>query len=192
VVTGSSPASTTPNATSPVAIFGGVYGNWEPQNILFQDGKSESFVHWAEWQTTAPVTIGAFNLWATPAYQQSPDPSDPHYARRSFARFRLFAWNGSSFQKVFDDAPVLPYYLPPEAPSRLPFSITLDQPVSAQKWRVEFSQQVWTSSYNNISAGYYGPRIVEFDGFAPVPEAATLSLLVVGGLVFMHRGRRTV
>ena len=170
--------------TDAIAMFGGTSGNWEPPNVLFEDGHSQPYIHWVEWSTPAPVTIGAFNLWATDD-TPSPDPSDPSYARRSFACFHLYAWNGTSFQQFFDATPLLPYELPPGATECRPFSVSLTTPITASAWRAEFDQQVYTNAYGETPGGYYGPRIVELDGV--VPEPAALSLLLLGGLTILRR-----
>lgn len=162
-------------STDGIAMFGGTSGTWEPANVLFADGHSPDYVHYVSWQTAAPVTIGAFNLFASTDASSS---SDPSYCRRSFARFRLYAWDGTQFNVVFDAVPSLPYSSPV-------FSVTLAQPVTSRKWRAEFDQQVYTKTYSGVAAGYYGPRIKELDGF--LPEPATLTLLALSGLVLRRR-----
>jgi hypothetical protein len=168
----------------PEAIFGGTGGNWEQENIIFSDGYAPSYSHFIEWQTSTVVTIGAFNLTAGMDFP-SPDGSDPAYARRSFAKIRLYAWDGSAFVKFFDETPSLPYS-PTVGNDEMPFSVILPEKISASRWRVEFEQQVWTNAYEGIQAGYFGPRIVELDGFS-IPEPLTLSFLVLGSMVILRR-----
>jgi hypothetical protein len=170
--------------TDAVAIFGGTYGSWEPNNVLFEDYHSPPYVHWVEWQTPSPVAIGAFNLAAA---ADSTDDTDPSYCRRSFSHFRLYAWGGTAFQMVFDAAPPLPYPGKWNLSDGMPFSIILSTPITSNKWRAEFDQQVWTHAYGEYPAGFYGPRIVELDGFAPEP--ATFSLFALGRLAMLRHRR---
>jgi len=165
------------------ALFGAP-GGQESGNVIFQDGYSPSYVHFVEWETPTEVTIGAFNLTAT-MDMPSPDGSNPSYARRSFARMRLYAWDGTGFVKFFDEAPALPYSPTVGGGNEMPFSVILPTTISASRWRGEFDQQVWTNSYGGFDVGNYAPRVVELDGF--VPEPATLSLLIFGGLAFRRR-----
>jgi hypothetical protein len=170
VVTGHS--STDGTGTDAIAMFGGSYGSWEPENVMFQDGHSQPYVHWVEWTTPNPVTIGAFNLFASPDGDVN-HPGNPAYARRSFTTFHLYAWNGTNFQSVYNLVPT--YYGWYFTDVELPSSVT------ASRWRAEFDQQVRTNSFGGVPAGYYGPRIIELDGF--VPEPATAFLLLASGLL---------
>lgn len=184
VVTDHSPFDGT---TDGIAMFGGTYGQWEPTNLLFEDGHAPPYTHFVEWQTPLPVTVGAFNLASTP---DDATQADPASSRRSFARFRLYAWDGTGFQPFFDSAPVMPYpnsYEP--YGERMPFSVVLGQPVTSSRWRAEFDQQVWTYPDSGIPGGHYSPRITELDGF-PAAEPATLSLLLTAGLTLARRSRR--
>src|SRR5689334_13880216 len=53
-------------------------------NTLFGDTKPAGFVHFVEWKTPAPVTLGSFDLFTV----------DDHPSfNRSMDRFTLYAWN---------------------------------------------------------------------------------------------------
>jgi hypothetical protein len=165
--------------TDGISMLGGTAGTWEPNNVLFEDGHSQPYAHYVEWQTSTPVTIGGFNLFVSP----DTTSSDPSYSRRSIARFRLDAWDGTQYQNIFDGVPVLPY-----PSTKLVFSVGLTTSVTASKWRARFDQQVWTNPITPVAGGYYGPRIRELDGFA-VPEAGTLTLFALCSLGLLRRNR---
>jgi hypothetical protein len=149
--------------------FGGAGGQ-----TLFADYRGAGYVHAVEWQTSAPVTLLSFSLWA----------QNEGMDRRAFNRFTLFSDSGGTWQEIYDTGPGFSY---PSTPA-----LNLEQdvtPVTAQDFRAEFVQAPYTSG--NAS----GPRILELDGFdtyldGSVPEPATLSLLALGGLAVLRRRRR--
>jgi hypothetical protein len=162
-------------------MFGGTGSSPEAERALFTDAYSAGYVHWVEWQTVAPVTIGSFNLVA--AHDGS--PRDANY--RGFSRLSLYYWSGSIWNKLTTDYyPSNPYGGGPDYPVTNFLELyRLVDPVTAQNFRAEFVQ------YGN-AAGAKGPRIVELDAFAPVPEPATISLLGIGLLGIFGLRRRKI
>jgi hypothetical protein len=163
----------------------------EGTNTLFGDGQAAGTVHWIEWQTTAPVTIGSFELYAI---HDGAPTRDANY--RGIRDFKLYAWDSgdSAFDILLYDAsfPFLndipPLYDP--IASLHPCQCALDliapvaQLVSTDRWRAEFTQ------FGLVDFSASGPRIHELDGFAAtsVPEPATL-LLLGGGLAGLAGSR---
>src|SRR5258708_209439 len=98
-------------------------------NTLFADTKPAGFAHFVEWKTPTAVTLGSFDLFTV----------DDHPSfNRSMDRFTLYAWNGTSFQPIFDSATTHPYaYDDPAHVLLFSRSIT---PVTTDRFRAEFVQ----------------------------------------------------
>jgi predicted Ser/Thr protein kinase len=139
-------------------MFGGAFSPIEPGNTVFDDGRPDGFVHYVEWQTPGPVTVGSFALFA------SGDPKGYNY-QREFSRFVLKA--RSSAQAADYDLTLYtlevtshPYtFVDPLNCALLVTNIT---PVTAQYFRAEFTQ-------HDAGRGYDGPRVIELDGFGANP-----------------------
>src|SRR5205814_2372489 len=132
-VTGNSPLG---NGFDARDIFGGHFSTTEPDQIVFADGQPAGFVHYVEWQTAAPVTVGAFALFA------SGDPPAVNN-QREFARFVLKAKSdpGSADYDLTlytQDVNDHPYAF--VDPVNYAVFVTNIGPVTAQYFRAEFVQ----------------------------------------------------
>jgi hypothetical protein len=147
-------------------MFGGQFSEEEPGNTVFADGKPVGFVHYVEWQTTAPVTVGSFVLFASGDGAGAPFPT-----QREFAQFALKAKSSPAatnydltlYTLVVTNHPYT--FLDPAHYALVAPNIT---PVTAQYFRAEFTQY-------DAGNGYDGPRIVELDGFGPSPQVCDAS-----------------
>lgn len=179
IITGNSPfdpAFGSPHPYDGRDLFGGHFGDYLPESgdAVFADGMPTGFAHFVQWKTIAPVTIGSFNLFA----QADGDPT----FQREMGRFRLQAKSPGSL--VFDltlyDAVITRPYNYLDVSQSLLVSATIAS-VTAQEFRAEF--------YDVGGTPYGGPRVIELDGFAPVPEPTSATLLLAG-VVVLSRGRR--
>jgi len=118
--------------------------------------------------------VGSFNFRA--AQDTSP-------VQRGLARFRLLAKSSGSptFDlTLYDYVPQQPYNY---VNSNQWLLVSANIPsVTAQDFRAEFY---------NLGGAFSGPRIVELDAFAPVPEP-TVAALFAAGLVVFARNLRSV
>lgn len=159
-------------------IFGGTYGDFIPEkgDVVFNDNQPAGFIHFVEWMTPSPVTIGSFSLHAAA-------DGNPTY-QREIARFRLLAKsaNSSTYDlTLFDAEPARPYTYIDFATLLL---IHADiSAVTAQEFRAEF--------YDVGGTPFGGPRVIELDGFAPVPEPTVAALLLGGALVALNPRRQS-
>ena len=155
-VTGNSPLGSGFDARD---IFGGHVGTREPDQVVFADGQPAGFVHYVEWQTASPVTVGAFVVFADgdgPAVNNQrefaqfvlkakSDPGSPDYD------LVLYTQNVDSHPYVFVD------------PANYALIVTDITPATAQYFRAEFVQY-------DAGRGFDGPRIKELDGYPPAPS----------------------
>lgn len=123
------------------------------------DFAPDDFVHIVEFSTPAPVSVNALRLFAV---GDGPDYDN----QREFASFTLKTKSPGSFDydvTLLTYVPTHPYQiLDPSTWALLDIELT---EVSGQEFRAEFVQ-------HNSSWGFNGPRIMELDGFASVPEIA--------------------
>jgi len=159
-------------------MFGANDGWYLPErgHTLFADERPLDYPHWVEWQTPQAVTVGRVVLWAWH------DPS----GGRSFNRFSLEAWNdaGGCYTTIYDARVTIPYTYVQDIYGLL-LDLALAPAVTASKFRATFYQGT-TISYAS------GPRILELDAFAPVPEPSSIVALAVGlaSLVGTKRRRK--
>lgn len=158
-------------------VFGGAFGSGiglETGGVIFTDGQQAGYVHSIEWRTTAPVTLGSFSFYAS---------EDLSPLQRAVARFRLLAKSANSATydlTLYDYTPQQPYNWVDQSQYLL---LTANiSAVTAQDFRAEFF---------DLGGSFNGPRIVELDGFAPVPEPTSLILFAAGMLV-IARNRKWV
>ena len=121
----------------------------EQHITLFGDNKPVEFVHFVEWETPEPVTVGRFQLFAG---------HDMPSQARAFARFTLQVWNGHFFETIFHDYPSVPYNYADPAQHLLHDQALV--PVTGQRFRAEFMQHgAKVTAYQGHTT--YGPRILE-------------------------------
>jgi hypothetical protein len=149
----------------PENIFGARLGDIEPGNTVFADNAPPGYVHWVEWQTREPVTIGDIQVFArgdgTSALNQ-----------REFGHLQIWAkaTPASSFSiPLVSFTPTHPYNSI-NAQSGLILDARIS-PVTAQVFRAEFTH--WAAGFK----GYDAPRVIELDAFPPVPEPTAKTLL---------------
>lgn len=141
-------------------VFGGHFSTIEPTQFVFNDDRAEGFVHFLEWQTSAPVLVQSFRLFAAgdgPIYNNE----------RELVRFTLKAKSSATSNydvTLFTFAPSHPYTFEDFATVLLVAANV--NPTVAQFFRAEFVQF-------NGHRGFDGPRIIELDGFSelvqPIP-----------------------
>lgn len=170
-------------------MFGGTSGSGPGapfDTVIFADSFPSGFTHFVEWQTTAPVSVNSFRLFAT-----GDGPSFNN--QRDFDRFTLLAKSpGSTTYNVllYSFTPTHPYsYLDPV--SYLTIEANIPTYVGSD-FRAEF---VSRGGVND------GPRVIELDAFSSrfpasgVPDASSsLGLLAVSfGILTASRmvSRRT-
>jgi hypothetical protein len=132
----------------------------DSKNTLFGDKQPAGFVHYVEWETPTPVTIGSFQFFTV----------DDHPSfNRSLDHFTLYAWNGTAFQPIFSSDTAHPYIYDDPAHVLL-FDETVN-PITSDRFRAEFTQNgTIVDAYMGRTT--YGPRILELAAFAPVPLPA--------------------
>lgn len=178
-------------------MFGGTFGSGPSDvttNTIFKDYQPAGYMHWVEWHTAAPVTLGGLNLVA--AHDSGGSESrDINY--RGFRHFTLYTGDGlGNWTQIYsyttDPDSDLDYgggaTYPPQYFLELTDSFG---PLVAQYFRAEFVQ------YGNGSSVYrdsQGPRIVELDGLAPIPaglpEPGVLGLVGLALASFAVQRRR--
>jgi hypothetical protein len=132
-------------------IFGAQNSTAEPGDTIFLDGQPNSYVHYVEWQTANPVTLGGIKLRA--------GGDGPIYSnQREFATFVLKAklHPGDPFTTVYTFYPTHPYTFVEGSTTLISSDVT---GINAQYFRAEFVQ--W-----NSGRGLDGPRIIELEGYA--------------------------
>jgi hypothetical protein len=127
-------------------------------NTLFGDRQPAGFVHFVEWQTAAPVTLGSFKLHAV---------DDRPTFNRSFDSFTLYAFEGGVYKPIFSSPTTHPYTYD-NLDQLLLFDRAVTTLINTDRFRAEFTQN------GTIGNGYlgqttYGPRVLELDGFAAAP-----------------------
>jgi hypothetical protein len=144
---------------NPYSMFG-LFG----QNVFdestytyFMDFAPNDFVHFVEFTTPAPVSIKALRLFAI---GDGPDYDN----QREFASFTLKTKSAGSPNydvTLLNYVPTHPYQFL-DATTFAIVDAALQQ-VTGQEFRAEFVQ-------HNSSWGFNGPRVMELDAFASVPE----------------------
>ena len=135
----------------PDGLFGAATASPEADSLLFQDNQPDGFVHSIEWHTPAPVELDRFALSAF--------AGQPPTFQRAFRDFRLFARDPGTNQFVpVYDSPVRTPYPVIGSDYRLHRCANL-RPRVAQDFRAEFVQ--------HGEGAFFGPRVMELDGFAP-------------------------
>ncbi len=148
------------SGSDPRDMFGGQFSSTEPDRTIFADGRPPGFVHSIEWQTSAPVTVDSFALFAA-----GDGPTAPFPTQREFAQFVLKAkssplatnYDLTLYTLVVTNHPYI--FVDPVNSALVATNIT---PVTAQYFRAEFTQY-------NAGNGFDGPLVLELDGFGPNP-----------------------
>ena len=177
LVTASSPIHFGSNASD---MFGATLSSIESGNTLFFDSAAAGSLHFVEWTTPQPVTVGRFDLYAV----HDAGFADAH--QRGFSHFSLQAFNPDShaFEERYSFSPDNPYSLI-DANSGLLLSASIES-TTASQWRAQFIQ---FGPPSNAA----GVRIIELDGFEsprPVPLPAAVWLLGSAMLMPALRARR--
>jgi len=135
----------------PDGLFGATNASPELDSLLFQDNMPDGFSHSIEWHTAAPVELDHFALSAFAG--QSPT------FQRAFRDFKLFARDmlTNQFVPVYDSPVRTPY--PVIGPDYRLHRCANVRPMRAQDFRAEFVQ--------HGEGPFFGPRVMELDGFAP-------------------------
>lgn len=138
-------------------IFGGRYGTYETDTVLFADGKNSPYTHWVEWKTVDSIKLKSLRLYAA----GDAETSQSGARMREFDEFRLYAKTSpdSEWELVTSYKPEHPYKHEIGAPLLRLKTIILNDVVNAQYFRAEFDQ-----CEEGKSQGW-GPRIIELDGF---------------------------
>ena len=180
-VTASSPRIGGASLAEATKMFGAVLGYPEPTQTIFADGWSLGTVHWVQFHTHEPVTVGLLRVIGTHSHAGTP--------WRSFDRLRLLMSDdgGSTYtQVVLDESITIPYVdqpgndrASPEFPGRLDVMLALPGAVEGQYFRAEFTQ--------GSSSWYGGPRVNTLAAF--VPEPGTLGLLGMALVMLLFRSR---
>jgi len=211
IVTGTSGALSGSWSSDARNMFGGAFGSGPPDvlnNTIFQDYNPAiqdynpaGTVHWVEWKTPSPVTLGSINLVAA-----HDDGWDGYVNRdisyRGFSEFWFYARNSvaspwTNLAGYITDADHDLQYgggVNYPLPNYLEFYASV-VPSLAQYFRAEFVQ------YGGVRTGGYpdaqGPRICELDGYAyfpptGAPEPTTMLLLGLGlmGLAGLRGSRK--
>jgi len=128
--------------------------------------------HWVQWQTADVVSLGSFKLYAA---------HDGGTNARSFDHFSLLAKDPDNgvWNEIYSTDVAVPYtYI--NAGEGFLIEHTFSAAITAQEFKASFRQHTaifWAS----------GPRVIELDGFAAVPEPATIAMLSIGSLALVRR-----
>ena len=135
----------------PDGLFGATNASPELDSLLFQDNMPDGFSHSIEWHTAAPVELDHFALSAF--------AGQPPTFQRAFRDFKLFARDmlTNQFVPVYDSPVRTPY--PVIGPDYRLHRCANVRPMRAQDFRAEFVQ--------HGEGPFFGPRVMELDGFAP-------------------------
>jgi len=135
----------------PDGLFGASNALPEVDSLLFQDNMPDGFSHSIEWRTAAPVELDHFSL--------SGFAGQPSTFQRAFRDFKLFARDTGTGQFVpVYDSPVRTPYPVIGGDYRLHRCANV-RPRVAQDFRAQFIQ--------HGEGPFFGPRVMELDGFAP-------------------------
>jgi len=143
-------------------MFGGEFGGVDKGSTVFEDGEPAGFIHYVEWQTPVPVTVNAFNLFATgdgPAFDN----------QREFSQFVLKARSSplaTNFDLTLYTLVVTNHPYTFVDPVNFALVSTNITPVTAQYFRAEFTQYT-------AGRGFDGPRVIELDGFGTRSPSCT-------------------
>lgn len=138
-------------SNSPDGLFGATNVLPETDSLLFQDNQADGFVHSIEWHTARPVQLDRIALSAFAGH-----PPTFQRAIRDFKLFAIDTFTGQ-FVPVYDN-PVRTPYAVVGGDYRLQRCANV-RPRVAQDFRAEFVQ--------HGEGPFFGPRVMELDGFAP-------------------------
>jgi hypothetical protein len=177
---GSTVLSTWPAALYPGSdirdMFGGQFGTIETGNAIFPDaGWLPGNNVWVSWRTPSEISLERFVL------SVAADGDYPATYNRAIRGFQLYSSDNGSVWDLIYDSGVLTAPLGTSSGGLYYYTIdhTFAAPVLSSYFQADFVCDTVT-----------GPRIIELDGYAVVPEPTSLSLLGVGGLILLRRCRR--
>jgi hypothetical protein len=145
----------------------------ESTYTYFMDFAPADFVHFVEFATPAPVSIKALRLFAI---GDGPDYDN----QREFARFTLKTKSPGSPDydvTLLSYVPTHPYQFLDASTFAIVDSAL--QQVSGQEFRAEFVQ-------HNSTWGFNGPRVMELDAFASVPEVTPTIIVQPASATILH------
>lgn len=156
-------------------MFGGEFGTIEAGHTVFPDaGWLPGNSVWVSWKTPSVVEVGRFVL------SVAADGDYPATYNRAIRGFSLYTSdNGNDWNQVYDSgllsAPLGTYV---NGIYNYTCDYTFANPVSSQFFKADFVCDTTT-----------GPRIIELDGYAPVPEPSSIMALLGGltGLIGLRR-----
>jgi hypothetical protein len=165
-------------------MFGGEFGTIEVGHTIFYDAQifGPGSIAWVSWKTPSAVELGRF------VFSVAADGNYPTSYNRAVQGFNLYA---SNIAHTYDDNWGNPIYASGPLPTPLGshingiYNYTIDHtfadPISAQHFKADI---IYGSSVT-------GPRVIELDGYAPVPEPSSIMTLIGGlGSLLAFRRRR--
>jgi hypothetical protein len=140
------------HSDSPDCLFGATGCEPEADTLLFGDGLPDGTVHFVEWETAVPVTLGAISLHA---FHDAFDDT-----QRAFRHVLIQArGEGGSMATIYESGIPLPYAQGDDGRQLL--RCVSVRPVRSDQFRAEFVQ--------DGESAFSGPRVVELDGLVYDP-----------------------
>lgn len=133
-------------------LFGATGCSPETDTLLFADGLPDGTVHFVEWETSVPVTLGAIALHA---FHDAFDDT-----QRAFRHVRIQArGEGGAMTTIYESGIPLPYAQGDDGRELL--RCVAVRPIHSGQFRAEFVQ--------DGESAFSGPRVVELDGLVYDP-----------------------
>lgn len=159
-------------------MFGGQFATIETGNTIFPDaGWLPGNAVWVTWETPSPMALNRFVLAV------AADGNYPLTYNRAIRGFQLYSSDDGSIWNSIYDSGLLSAPLGTYSGGLYYYTIdhTFGSAITAKHFKAEFIADTIT-----------GPRIIELDGYAAVPEPTALFLLASSGLLATAFFRRRV
>lgn len=140
-------------------LFGGNSSSVEPGSVLAEDDQTMRIEF-----NPGEISVRRIVISLT---EDDTDTGD-----RAANSMSVYADTGSGWELVFTASPAQPYE-PTYGDYAISVEALFDTAITTDKWAVEFESLV--------TGGNSGVRVVEVDGYATVPEPASVLMLLVGG-----------